>query len=361
MKLQLYVLRQLLVALSFSVGGLLFVALPGIAVTTVHKLPGADAVVLLRYIPLVLQTIGPYVLPMCFLLAVVATYGRLAADREWTAIQMAGVRPLKLLAPPLLVGLVLGGGTYWMLTEQLPLLKQRQKDVLVEASTSILRNLRPGRTSVTFDEFQLDAQWMDAETRVLHEVFIRRPGTEEEGRAGDRIEYHAKTAKLDIVDGVLHATLTQLFQFHAAQEVAQGYSEWIQFELPLGYLEKSEPSSRARVKTTPELRRLLASGEAEPKRVVSYRFEIEHRKALAATFLVFLGVGAPLGLILRKGTQLGALAASSGIALLYYILNLRIAKELGMAGTLPPAVAAWSPTAFGLVLSVLLLRRALRR
>ena len=59
MKLQLYVLRQLLVSLTFSVGGLLFVALPGIAVSTVHRLPGADAVVLLRYIPLVLMTLAP--------------------------------------------------------------------------------------------------------------------------------------------------------------------------------------------------------------------------------------------------------------------------------------------------------------
>ena len=99
MKLQLYVLRQLLVSLAFSVGGILFVALPGLAVSTVHRLPGADAVILLRYVPLALQTLAPYVLPICFLLAVVATYGRLAADREWTAIQMAGVRPLGLLMP----------------------------------------------------------------------------------------------------------------------------------------------------------------------------------------------------------------------------------------------------------------------
>lgn len=361
MKLQLYVLRQLLVSLTFSVGGLLFVALPGIAVSTVHRLPGADAVVLLRYIPLVLMTLAPYVLPMCFLLAVVATYGRLAAEREWTAIQMAGVRPLKLLAPALAVALALGGGTYWMLAEQLPQLKRRQKDVLVDASTSIIRNLRPGRTSVTFDEFQLDAQWMDPDTRVLHEVFIRRPGTEEEGNAGDRIEYHAKTAKFDISDGVLHATLTQLFQFHSAEEVGQGYSEWIQFELPLNYLEKSEPSKRARYRRTPELQRMIAAGEVSEDRLPSYRFEIEHRKALAATFFVFLGVGAPLGLILRKGTQLGALAASSGIALLYYVLNLRIAKELGNSGAVHHAAAAWGPTAIGLVLSVLLLRKALRR
>ena len=76
---------------------------------------------------------------------------------------------------------------------------------------------------------------------------------------------------------------------------------------------------------------------------------------------MFLALGAPIGLILRKGTQLGALAASSGVGLLYYILNMRIAKELGNSGTWPPALAAWSPTVLGLLVSIWLLRKALAR
>lgn len=361
MKLQLYVLRQLLVSLAFSVGGILFVALPGLAVSTVHRLPGADAVILLRYVPLALQTLAPYVLPICFLLAVVATYGRLAADREWTAIQMAGVRPLGLLMPPLFVAAVLGFTNHWMLTEQLPHLKARQRALLIEASTSMLRNLRPGRTSISLEDFQLHAQWMDPETRVLHEVFIRRPGTEEEGTLGDRIEYHARTAKLDFSDGVLHGTLTELLQFHPGEQIGQSYHDWVQFDLPLEYLEKPEPSRRARYRTSGEIERMLESGEVPKGQVPSYRFEVQYRRVLASTFLVFLALGAPIGLILRKGTQLGALAASSGVGLLYYILNMRIAKELGNSGTWPPALAAWSPTVLGLLVSIWLLRKALAR
>ena len=82
---------------------------------------------------------------------------------------------------------------------------------------------------------------------------------------------------------------------------------------------------------------------------------------LAATFLVFLGLGAPTGLILRKGTQLGALAVSSGYALLYYVLNMRLAKDLGTLGSIPPAVAAWATTTLGLVVSLFLMRKAFRR
>ena len=360
MKLQLYVLRQLLLSLAFAVGGILFVALPGLAVNTVHRMPGADALVLLRYIPIAVQTLSPYVLPVCFLLAVVATYGRLAADREWTAIQMAGIRPIKLLAPPLAVGLLLSGGTYWMLCNQLPLLKTTQRQLLIEASTSILQNLRPGRTSVQLQDFQLDAQWMDPETGVLHEVFIRRPGTREEGNEGDRIDYHAKTARLAIEEGVLRATLTDLFQFHADREVAQSFHEWVEFELPLDYLGERKASERPRYKTSKEILRLLAAGAVEPRLLRSYHFELHYRGALASVFLLFLGLGAPTGLILRRGTQLGALAVSSGYALLVYVLNLRLSKDLGR-GPVPPALAAWTPTLLGFVASFFLLRRAMRR
>ena len=99
MKLQAYILRQMLTALLFGVVSIVVLAVPGVAVNAVHKLPAADASLLAAYLPTVLQTLAPYVLPLCFLLAVVGTYGRLAADREWTAIQMAGFHPLGRLLP----------------------------------------------------------------------------------------------------------------------------------------------------------------------------------------------------------------------------------------------------------------------
>jgi len=361
LKLQRYVLRQLLVSLAFSIGGILFVALPGIAVGTIHRLPGADARILLRYVPLALEGLTPYVLPICFLLAVVATYGRLAADREWTAIQMAGVRPIKLLLPGLGVAIVLAVGDYWMLSQELPLLRTRQKELLIETSKSILENLRPGYTSIQFSGFNLDAQWMDPETGLLHEVFVRRPGTESEGSAGQVIDYHAKTAKLEIRDGVLHAALTDLFQFQADRQLAQGYSESLEFDLPLGTLAPAEKSERSRFKTTPQILRALGDGTVPERHYLDYRFTVHNRIVLALTFLIFLGLGAPTGLILRKGTQLGALAVSAGYALLFYILNMGVANKLGKSGLVLPELAAWGPTAVGLLTCIPLLRRAMRR
>ena len=112
-KIFLYLLRQIVTSLLFGVGAVLVLAVPGIAVSTVHKIPNPDIGLLAGYLPVVFQTLAPYLLPLCFLLAVVATYGRLASDREWTAIQMAGFHPARILMPGLLVAVGLTGLTWW--------------------------------------------------------------------------------------------------------------------------------------------------------------------------------------------------------------------------------------------------------
>ena len=59
MKLQLYLLRQLVVALVFAVGAMLFIALPGIAAAAVHKLENAQVLLVFRYLPIVVQNLTP--------------------------------------------------------------------------------------------------------------------------------------------------------------------------------------------------------------------------------------------------------------------------------------------------------------
>ena len=61
--------------------------------STVHKMPNVDAALLPRFLPLVLQSLVLYVLPLCFMLSTVAVFDRLAADKERIAIHMAGIHP----------------------------------------------------------------------------------------------------------------------------------------------------------------------------------------------------------------------------------------------------------------------------
>ena len=355
MKLQVYILRQLIVSLAFAVGGMMLVALPGIAVRTAHEIPTAEARHLAQFLAISLQNLVPYVLPICFLLATVSTFGRLAADKEWVAIQMAGVRPSRMLLPALGVGAVLGAFALLLLGHVLPGGKSRQRELIIEATSDALANLGPGGTSLSLADGRvvLEALAFDEETGLLHEVFLR---------SGDGVgstDYHAKSAHIEIEDSVLNAHLYDLFVVDRTED---GLSHWQTAHLEVHRtLEREGRSSRPRYLTSAQIERGLESGAFPGGKTSHYRFEVQYRRALAAVFLVFALLGPATGLLARRGTQLGAMAICSGYALLHHLLQMQVAKDLGTSGTWPPGLAAWSPVALGGVASLLLLRRALRR
>jgi lipopolysaccharide export LptBFGC system permease protein LptF len=90
LRLHRYIARSLVTSFAFALAAIVVVAVPGVAVSAVSRLPGVDTWAILQFMPLLLAEFIPYVVPVCFLLAVVFTYGRMEADGEWTAIQMSG-------------------------------------------------------------------------------------------------------------------------------------------------------------------------------------------------------------------------------------------------------------------------------
>jgi len=359
MMLRAYILRQLLLAFIFAVAGMFFVALPGIAVAAVHKLPDTDTVVLLGYLPLVLQNLAPYVLPIGFLLAVVATYGRLAADKEWTAIQMAGFQPASMLLPALGVAVVLSGTTYWMVSTVLPTLKQREKQFIIETASRAVANLKPGRTDLHLDDFHLAAAYRDADG-LFHDAYINKPERPDE----QGVTAFARTARLDVdVDSFVLTIELSDAQLVDTKAGWGSRMDNLTVLVPIPkYLEGSEENfTSPRYKTSAGLRTMLSEPDLSKPERDRIEYEIHSRYSMSVVFFMFLLLGAPTGLLMRRGTQLGALAVSVTYALLYYILSMRIGKQLGRSGVVDPMLGAWSTVTFGITCSVFLLRKALKR
>lgn len=355
MKLQLYVLRQLTVAFTFAVVGLLFIALPGIAVSAVHRLPSMDMWLLMKYLPLVFQNLAPYVLPICFLLAVVATFGRLAADNEWTAIQMAGVRPASLLLSPLFLGSMLSGVTYWMLSSEIPNTKKKEKQYLVQAASSAIRNLAPGRTNLNLGGFYIDAKFRDGP--VWRDVLIHKPGRDDEN-----FRAFARSAIIEIEDETLYVDLEDV-EPHGPDGSYTGHAGRLRVTVPLSEFitMREDRFLSARYQTSRGLAAALERGDLPKTEIPRYRYELHRRYATATSLLLFLLLGAPTGIMLRRGTQLGALAISVGYALAYYIVSMRLGKELGRDGTIPPEVGAWAAIVIGVIAGIMLANKAFRR
>ena len=352
MKFEIYILKQLVLAFTLAVGGMLFVALPGIAVAAVHKLSGVDLLVILRFLPLLAAGLVPYVMPIGFLLAVVVTYGRLAADREWTAMIMAGRNPLRMLLPAFLFGLVCAVGTYGMVGSLLPHLKYKTKEYRLEALTDAMTNLSPGRTEINIGDFYLSATSRDGDSFIDSLVSI--PGQD------SRIS--AEKVWFTFSETHMYVHLRN-FQYIEPGGAARGYGELLRLGMEFTKLlgEARTIGARPRYASSSELMRMLAENDLEERERREIAFTVHNRFAIASSFFMFLMLGVGTGLLLQKGTQLGAMAIAVAYALIYYILSMRLGKELALSGTLSPAVSAWMVTAVGSLAGAALLWKALRR
>ena len=285
MTLQQYIFKQLLVAFVFAVGGMLFIALPGIAVAAVHRLAGVETAAIAMFVPKLLLSLVPYILPLGYLLATVATFGRLAADNEWTAIRMAGFQPLWLVLPPMLLAILCSVGTTWLMTTKLPEDQKKEKQYQITALQRTITNLSPGRTELHLGRFRLKA----AERRgnEFRRVFIHIP----DRRGGPSLSLLAASLSIDVTDGgnVLVIPMRDARIVHGDHDTQV---ENPTFEIDLSELIRP-PKNRLgnlRYKTSSEIVELM-DVEPDELRRTEMRFELHHRVAIATTFVMFCLLG----------------------------------------------------------------------
>lgn len=354
MVLFLYLLRQLAVSIGFSLGAISLLVIPSVAIQAVYALGGVGLQAVLSYLPLALIELVPYVLPMSFLLGVVATFGRLEVDQELTAVRMAGIHPLRLLVPGLVIALPLVVGTNWLLAEISPAWKFARRDFARRAQEDAFRQLSHTRGELDFGEFYLRYGRQEGGHR-FYEAILGVPQVDDE-----ELTVVADWVELSFEGDVLVARLS-------AAQVLSGSGEFESaapvVRLPLDQLVKSRPKSRdhAKFMTTRELQETLRSGELNAKKREEFIYNVHARHALSLTYLVFLLLGVPTGTFLRTGTQLGAFTGAVGYAILYYVLSLRLGKELASESAVSVVAAAWATDGLFLFVGVWLSIKALWR
>jgi lipopolysaccharide export LptBFGC system permease protein LptF len=371
LKLQVYVLRQLLVATALALAGIGFLVFPGITIQAVHKLEGAGLKPLVVFIPMAAMELVPYLVPLGFLLGVVATFGRLAAENEWTAIRMSGTNPARLLLMPFLVALVLAAGTAWVVHEIAPLWKFAERDFARRAQESATALLRRGRTEIEIGGFYLKAQENPADyvyRKVL--VYIPRKQDDGEGEDGDEragtsyddLKVAADEVRFRVMPDAIGIDFVNVKVIKGSTDYQQQYLSKV---FPLDQILQRPFGKRldAKYNPTSKLLDLLSSPTSPitPERRTEYHVEIHRRSAYAVTYVLFLLLGFPTGIWLRRGSQLAAFAAAVGFALLYYVLSLRVGNVLGHLGRVPPWIAAWTTNIAGSAAGLWATWRTLRR
>jgi lipopolysaccharide export LptBFGC system permease protein LptF len=351
-KLHLYILREILVAFAFTLGGVFVLTLPAITAVAVHKLAGVDIKSILLYIPLVEAGLFPYIVPLAFLLAIVTTYGRLAADNEWTAIRMSGRNPIECLLPGLVMAVALGAMTLWLVGDKLPEIRARQSEFMLAALSETVRQNSPGRTELHLDDFYISSAYRDGNDFIDAYVYV--PATKDGKKAQTIL---AERVSFSSDEHSINAHLTNARTFTDGDDYRSSSTD-VRIDIDALH-KKSDKNQAIRYLKSSQMARMIDAGEV-PEKSDLFRYEISSRRATAATCIMFLLLGASTALLLRRGTQLMALAVAVGYVLLYYLLSMRVGKLLAHAHQVPPQVAAWTVAVIGTIAGGFLTWKALR-
>ena len=352
--LGLYLLRRLCFAFLIALGCLGLALFPPSVLSALSRLGGVGIVVVLKYLPFLASELLPYLVPMAFLLAVVGTFSRMAANGEWVAIQMGRIHPVKAAIPGLLVAIVLSSATFVATNEFLPHLRLMQQDYKRSAALHVVRELLPGRTTIQIGEFSIVGE-RPSDSR-FENVVVRLPSLDD--RPSSRIV--AKAADLSVVDDILRLAFTD-----AQITTSDGRlrSEHPVSSIPLDEIvtvKRTDPT-RPKYMTSSTIRAGIESGEVPADTARLFQFEVERRNALSACYLVFLVLGIPTGLRLKTESMLGAVGVTAFYACAYYVISLRVGDLAAETDFVPVWIAAWSGNLLGLGLALVLVTRWWRR
>ncbi len=359
MTLQLHILRQLAASVAFAVTGVSLIVVPTSFVSAIQKLGPVSLGSAIAYVPFALVDIAPYLLPLAFLIGVVATYGRLAADNEWLAAQFAGVHPARLVLPAALIASAFAGWTFYFLTDFAPHAKYESRNYLREKAVEAFKDLGSRSGDLEFGNSSLTSRSSYGNVREGVLLDLREEKGKEMTVTADRatlgIHYDEK-----LEDDVL------TIEFENARVLGKNSRVFGEFPFCAFPLEEIFPvvrmdRSRAKYFSNGEIRAVLADDDSDAATRDEFEFELHRRSALSLSFFLLLLVGVPTGIALRSSTQLAAFSGAIAYGLLYFVVALQLGKLLFDSGSVPPSLAAWAPNlAFGAVGAVLSYRTLFR-
>jgi lipopolysaccharide export system permease protein len=338
-RLDLYVLRDFLL---YSLMGLtLFVGI-FVIVDAIEKIDTfvdhhAAADMILRYYLWGMPVVLVQVFPLAVLLGSILSLGQMRRFNEVTAMQGAGISPLRIAAPLLLASLLIAVGVYLLAEIVVPDAYRAQNRILKVDIKGQEPEERAGRMNVRYlgqgGVFYM-IEYFDGATGSLRNVSVQTLTSHGIARRIDA--QHAR-----IQDGLWHFEKGFLRTFRDSTETSvrfDGYATSSLREVPADF---ARPEGNPFQMNMKELRhyaeRVRASGARDVKIRVDYNLRVSF--PLASLIMVLLGTSLSLRIVRGGNVALG-FGTTIFLGFTYYAF-LRTGQALGYNGALPPAAAAW--------------------
>lgn len=332
---------------------------------------GLSAMVILEYFFLNLAWILTLAIPMSVLVASLMAFGRLAGDREIVAMKAAGIGIVRMIRPVLVAGLLVAGFTLYFQDQILPDMNLRNK--------LLTRSIRKKKPNVALREgiFTRD---------IPNQTLLVREIDEDTGRLlnvtifDESSRVNLSTVKADS-GRLAYVDTLGMYQFHLYQgeihqlkreepetyEILRYNKALFRIDSPDQMLQRSEKGYRGdRELGLADLQKRinelqgLKNRERFEKQINRYRVEYHKKFALSGAAIVFILVGAPLGIKLTRG----GLGVSGPLAVLFFLIYWTFligGEDLADRGVVAPAIAMWAPNFILAALGVFLIHQETRQ
>jgi lipopolysaccharide export system permease protein len=308
-----------------------------------------------------------YSLPLAFLVGILLSVRRFAADGELLGLRAAGVSPTTFLVPHLVLGLVATSASAWLLTS----VEHESRRELVQLFKTVAARgaiLEPGKFRrigprlIFVEDRERDGQLRGV--MILDESQRQRSYRIFADRGRFRFDEESTEILLELWDGDVH--LEPLADEPTRYERIR--FDTFTYRVDVGHILGGEFGPvRPKQMDLAQLRNVLARAdrgdplrELDQRNPLEYELEIHRRRTLPLAPLLFAGVGVPIALASEhRGRSLGlllCLVAAFG----YYALG-ALAESMAQEHWIGAAAASWIPNAIfavlGLTLAVLEQRR----
>ena len=364
---------------------------------------GVPAAAVLEAFALSLAWMTLLAVPMAVMVAVLTAFGRLSGDNEITAVKSSGVSVFTLMAPVLLVAALVAAALFSFGDQLLPGANHRLKSLLVDIhKMRPLATIEPGIITELPGGYRIVVERVDSRTSEMFDVKIHRiEGGEPLQTIVAQRGYISsnevdRTLRIELFDGEIHELDPEdptrynrlVFDRHVinvdesagllvrTDRAKRGDRELSTSELRDRIASHLRDAEEAREKIVHGLEAELASvldaaygpveltadstvpaPESAPRPDVkselrtvaanlrsARRLEVEYHKKFSIPFscIVFVLLGAPLGILSRRG----GVGIGAGVGILFflvYYLFLVGGEQLGDRGIVSPFWAMWAP------------------
>ena len=367
-----WLLGELITPLLFAVALFTVLSLSvGVLFELVRQIVESNLPVLIA-IQVLLQRLPSFLVlsfPMATLLATLLAYGRLSANSELTALRSVGVTATRMIIPALVLALVMSSLTFFFNDVLVPrsnrsaevtLRRALGKAIATEKGDNVIyprfgRVEEPdGSTSKGLLQLFYASKFRDGTmTRVTLLDFSRAGFTQM--LLAKSAQWNEQEAKWEFLDGQI-LTLTP-----SGSTTSADFDRYLYplSAAPIRIARLPKDANNMTVAEALQAEQLLQdAGDVKGARKLQVR--IQEKFTLPMACLVFGLIGASLGAKPNNRTSRSqGFGISVVMILVYYVLGFSF-SSLGVKGTLPPLLAAWTPVLISLAGGGFLLRQASR-